>query len=257
MKHLITGAGTGIGRALAENCLQRGHHVIAVGRREAPLQSLANTAPQQVSVCVADVGTVAGRNKIIDAVKGETLYSLVHNAGIVTPLGPLLDVELVDFESIMRINVTAPLMLTQALWPQLNGGRILHISSGAAHMSSPGIPAYCISKAALYSSYLTLKNECGDKGIAVGSVKPGIVETPIQETLRGGFQSGIQSLGYFQEVYDGERFVPMETSGQFLSWLICDTDAARFSAEEWDVYDTSHHAEWIKDVKVPVNHQAT
>ena len=66
---LITGAGTGIGRALSERLIKKNHEVIGVGRRPAPLEKLKQDFGKSVTIVEADIGTVSGRNKIHSVVK--------------------------------------------------------------------------------------------------------------------------------------------------------------------------------------------
>merc|ERR1712232_2367 len=91
------------------------------------------------------------------------------------------------FRNTMATNVEGPLFLTQALSSSLGaspgGGRVLHISSGAAHQAMRGHLGYCTTKAALLQVARCLDAELAPS-IRVGSVMPGVVDTPMQEKLR-------------------------------------------------------------------------
>ncbi|MGA1536486.1 MAG: SDR family NAD(P)-dependent oxidoreductase, partial [bacterium] len=88
MKHiLITGGGTGIGRALAERFAAKGWRVTIVGRRLELLQEVARDYPDKISIISADVGSIQDRQKIVSEAKG-TLDLLVHNAAVLGPVGP-------------------------------------------------------------------------------------------------------------------------------------------------------------------------
>src|SRR5210317_996584 len=105
MKHiLITGGGTGIGRALAERFADKGWRVTIVGRRLNLLQEVARDYPDKISIISADVGSIQDRQKIVSEAKG-TLDLLVHNAAVLGPVGPILDQSPEDWKSHMATNV--------------------------------------------------------------------------------------------------------------------------------------------------------
>ena len=143
---LITGAGTGIGRALCERLIKKNHEVIGVGRRPAPLEKLKQDFGKSVTIVEADVGTVSGRNKIHLVLKKKKLHLLVHNAAVLDPVGPISKMKRREWQKHFQINFEGPVFLTQKLLPCLGtGSRILNISSGAAHRSIQGWAAYCMS----------------------------------------------------------------------------------------------------------------
>ena len=133
-KHiLITGGGTGIGRALAEKFAAKGWQVIIVGRRSEFLQDVVSQYPESILAITADVGKYVDRQTITSQVQ-KPLHLLVHNAAVLGPVGPLLEVSLEDWRSHIASNVEGPLFLTQELLPKLvEGSRVIQISSGAAH----------------------------------------------------------------------------------------------------------------------------
>eukprot|EP00957_Ditylum_brightwellii_P005530 424079-Ditylum_brightwellii.AAC.1 len=91
----------------------------------------------------------------------------------------------------MAVNMEGPLFLTQALLPKLKaatttigGARVLHISSGASQKPYRGWGPYCTSKAGLNMIYRVLREELQPHNIHVGSVRPGVVDTPMQDQAR-------------------------------------------------------------------------
>ena len=86
---LITGGGTGIGRALAERFAAKGWQVTIVGRRVDLLQEVVNEYPDRIKAISADVGKIQDRQKIVAEAKG-TLSLVVHNAAVLGPVGPIL-----------------------------------------------------------------------------------------------------------------------------------------------------------------------
>ena len=118
-KHvLITGGGTGIGRALAKRFAAKGWQVIIVGRRSELLQDVVGQYPDSIRAITADVGKYEDR-PIITFQVIEPLHLLVHNVAVLGPVGSLLDVSLEDWRSHIASNVEGPLFLTQELLPKL------------------------------------------------------------------------------------------------------------------------------------------
>lgn len=231
---IVTGGGTGIGRALARALAARGLQVVIVGRREQPLEETRAVAPQAIHAVAADVTRREGRAAVVNALPaGARLRCLVHNAGVVTPIGPLSEVEEGAWRDTMAINLDAPLFLTQALLEPLRGGRSLHISSGAAHHPYRGWGAYCTSKAGLYMLYQVLRTELEPFNIGVGSVRPGVVDTPMQELIRGQTAERFPDVQRFLDLKREGRLIEPEPLAQFLCWLLLDCDAQTYSQKEW------------------------
>ena len=276
MAALITGGGSGIGRALAILLASRGTPVILVGRREFALLETsaacsAALSSSLVRIVVADVASVDAPALIVAAVEGFSLRLsyVVHCAGQLGPIAPLSRVSRGDFEAVMATNVTGPVFLTAALLPLMaSGARVLHISSGAAIKPIQGWGTYCISKAALNMAYRMLAVELKDANVAVGSVRPGVVETAMQEYIRSGDALVFPDHKRFIDLHKGMAVAvadanavavsrlpqPPPTAGLdtcenvafFLAWLLngADVSAQEFSASEWDSRDNVHHARW-------------
>lgn len=238
---IITGAGTGLGRAIATKLADTGLRVIGVGRRLEPLESLEDESAGSITGVAADVGTPEGRQAIVDALGPEdAVRCLVHNAGVLEPVGPLSRVSLRDWHYIQAINVEGPLFLTQALLPRLKGGRVLHMSSGAAHRSIPGWGPYCTSKAALHMLYMVLRDELAAEDVAVGSLRPGVVDTPMQALIREQAREDFPAVERFRELKESGQLNDPDAVAAFTVRLLTEVDAAAFSAEEWE-YDQHRH----------------
>lgn len=248
---VVTGGGSGIGRALALQLANQDIEVLIAGRRRDPLEETRAAASGMIHPCPADLATPEGRSNVVQAVhawqqdSGGQLRFLVHNAATVQPIKRPSEIELDEWRSHQQINVEAPIFLTQALLPELDGGgRVLHLSSGAAHKPYGGWTAYCTSKAALHMLYLCLRDELKPRGIYVGSARPGVVDTPMQTELRASDEVDFPSRPRFVALKeDGGLYTP-ERSARFLRWLLLNVDAERFVAQEWDARDEDHHAEW-------------
>eukprot|EP00523_Entomoneis_sp_CCMP467_P007450 CAMPEP_0168740190 /NCGR_PEP_ID=MMETSP0724-20121128/11848_1 /TAXON_ID=265536 /ORGANISM="Amphiprora sp., Strain CCMP467" /LENGTH=303 /DNA_ID=CAMNT_0008787611 /DNA_START=141 /DNA_END=1052 /DNA_ORIENTATION=- len=192
---LVTGGRSGIGLALAQKIasFEFIDAVIAVSRS---ITSKDVEGHPKIIPLAANVSTEEGRAKIVDKVKEykKQLRFLIHSAGSIEPIKPVFDLKPDEFRKAMVLNCEAPLFLTTALYPFMKktgdsgiAGRVLHVSSGAAHGAPPvGWAAYGIGKAAFFQSYKVLEREFRQAGgdVVVGSFKPGVVDTSMQSTIR-------------------------------------------------------------------------
>ena len=247
MKHiLITGGGSGIGRALAGGFADKGWRVTIVGRRLNLLQEVARDYPDKISIISADVGSIQDRQKIVSEAKG-TLDLLVHNAAVLGPVGPILDQSPEDWKSHMATNVEGPLFLTQALLLKLvENSRVVNISSGAAHQGIPGWGMYCTSKAALFMLGQLLKDELAQRNIWFGSVRPGIVDTPMQAEIRALEPKDFPMVEQFRQYKATGALVTSELVAQYLEWLLLEVSGPQLGEREWDIRDAEWQSAWQK-----------
>ena len=244
---IITGGGSGIGRALALELAKRDRNVLIVGRD--PQKLAAVTAENsRIESLQADVAAVDGRNIIKDFLQEQKVDGLVHNAGVIQPIAPITEIEIADWHKCMATNLDAPLFLTQALLQNLTGGRVLHIGSGAAHFSVTGWTAYCVSKAALFR--LTESWQMEVDSISVSSVKPGIIDTAMQKEIREAQNMAPNKQDFFLRLHAENKLISPEVVARFLAWLLLEVDKEQYVATEWDIYDTSHHKAWLPEGSV-------
>ncbi|CAM2069457.1 SDR family NAD(P)-dependent oxidoreductase [Sulfidibacter corallicola] len=248
LKHwaIVTGAGSGIGQSLTWSLSKLGIHVLGVGRRMEPLEKTRAADPEHIHVVAADVGSEEGRRAVVDAFPADrTLAMLVHNAAVLEPVALLKDVRLEDWRYHMAVNLDGPMFLSQALLPRMTrGSRILHVSSGAGHNAYHGWGAYCTSKAALNMIWRCLDKEIRDQGIRVGSVRPGVVDTPMQDVVRTADRDVFPTLQRFLDLKEHNQLQQPEFVAKFLSWLLLDVDDDAYAEKEWDVRDAEHHDYW-------------
>ena len=240
---VITGGGSGIGKALAHALAMRGRRVLIVGRSESSLIETARFSTL-IDYLLADVSTTSGRQTILLHVNSvSSLDGLVHNAGIIDPIAPIAAIAEGDFRQAIATNVEAPLFLSQLLHEKLTAGRILHIGSGAAYFPVAGWAAYCVSKAALSMLTRCWQLECKD--MAVANVMPGIIDTHMQAVIREATHMEKEKIDFFIQLKRNNQLLSPETVALFLSWLLLDIDKARYVSEEWDIYDQTHHEAWL------------
>ncbi|MGQ3888818.1 SDR family NAD(P)-dependent oxidoreductase [Legionella sp. CNM-1927-20] len=248
---IITGGGSGIGRALAHLLAEQGQEVLIVGRREPVLKEAASYSPL-ISICCTDVSTSEGQQVILTALNSKsTIRGLVHNAGIIEPIAPITQITEQAWQQTLATNLNAPLFLTQLLIKKLNGGRVLTIGSGAAYFPVVGWTAYCVSKAALAMLTHCWQLEC--KTVSFASVKPGIIDTDMQALIRQSHSMDNKELEFFKALKEQNRLVSPETVALFLSWLLLEVNQSDYGAEEWDIYTTHHHQFWLKKPHIVPN----
>lgn len=180
---VVTGAGTGIGRATARAFAAEGAHVVAVGRRRAPLEETAAGHPG-VTPLVADVTAEDGPERIVRAAREAhgRLDVLVNNAAVVRS-GVLGTVAPEAVAAQLATNLVAPLLLTQQALPALAdaGGVVVNVSTAVGQRAFPGGSVYAATKAALDTLTRTWAVELAPRGVRVVAVAPGAVDTPIGE----------------------------------------------------------------------------
>lgn len=179
---LITGGGTGIGRAVAESLVDEGAKVVVTGRRQEPLEKLAAEYPDAVRYVTTDVteaGAPANAVRFVIEQFGQ-LDVLVNSAGMGV-VAPLVDLNDDAIRQTFAVNVEGMLITTREAIPSLakNGGAVVNISSTIAQAAAPGIAAYAGSKAALERITAGLAVELGPQGIRVNSVAPGVTDTDL------------------------------------------------------------------------------
>ncbi len=180
---VITGASSGIGRALAIRAAKAGYAVFATGRNEGALAALAaeiGNAGGECRTLSADLGERDAPERIIDAAMDafKRIDVLVNNAGMVAR-GPLVLQSEAALRAQFETHVIAPLRLTRkALVPLVYArGHVFMLGSGVARIPVGDLGAYPASKAALRSATTTLRRELRPFGIAVTYVDPGAVDT--------------------------------------------------------------------------------
>ncbi len=193
---LITGGGTGIGKATAIAFAAEGAKVVITGRRQSVLEETTKELGGLAHFVVGDVSKNGDPKIIVDKTIGKygKLDVLVNNAGIGV-MGPLLETSDEDIENIYRTNVFGPLALTREAITHLvkTKGCVINISSTMSHGVLPGSAVYSSTKAALDHATRLLAAELGPSGIRVNAVAPGLTDTD----MAAGVRSNEQMLGVF------------------------------------------------------------
>jgi 2-hydroxycyclohexanecarboxyl-CoA dehydrogenase len=187
---LVTGAGSGIGRAVAIELAARGAAVTVTDIDEAGARATAawvesaggSAAAHRLDVC--DAGEVLRVTEA--AVKAGPVTILVNSAGF-EQVRYFVDSDPADWQRILDVNLVGTARVTQALLPRMiaaeRGGRIVNISSDAGRIGSPGEVMYSAAKAAVVGFSKALARETLKHGITVNCVSPGPADTPFFHAL--------------------------------------------------------------------------
>lgn len=180
----ITGASSGIGAALAQVYSARGAVVGLAARREAELQNLAKSLPGESGVFPVDVRDAGSLCRAAKSFMGRfgTPDIVIANAGV--SYGTLTDdaADILAFAEVMDINVTGIVRTFQPFMRAMRtakSGKLVGIASVAGFRGLPGASAYSASKAAAISYMESLRVEMRGSGVAVITLCPGYIETPI------------------------------------------------------------------------------
>lgn len=181
---LVTGAGSGIGRALAIELARRGARPILLSRTLTALEATRKLLPNPAAAGVLslDLTDAAARDTLCDRVTGLAgrLDLLVNNAGQVVA-GPLAEQDDTAWRRMLEINVLAPMSVTRALLPllRLSGrGRVVNVGSMFGDIAFPYFAAYSASKFALRGWSEALRRELAELGIGVTYCAPRGTRTP-------------------------------------------------------------------------------
>jgi len=254
---IITGASSGIGAALLRRLAmkERNLNCLGVGRNLARLKEVQQSLDaSRVHVVSADLSTPEGISAVVSALPEEACVKyVIHNAAFFSPIVPLIEMDNAQFREAMSINLEAPLFLTKALLPNLKRcaadgtkPRVLHVSSGAAHNAYEGWGSYCISKAGLNMMYRVLAAELSHDNILVGSVRPGVVDTPMQARIRGfdGRPSHFPLHSKFIDLHAQGKLESSDTVATYLYWMLKEINDDEFSREEWDKLSNKDESRW-------------
>jgi short-subunit dehydrogenase len=187
---VVTGAGSGIGKAVARALAVRGARVCLVGRRRDVLEDFRAelaAAGWHAETHSCDLS----RDEAIFALRDALTKAhgrvdvLVHSAGTIV-LGPIATAPIADLDEQFRVNVRAPYLLTQSLLPLIAkvAGQIVFVNSSLAVRTKESAGAYAATKHALKAVADTLRMEVNSMGVRVVSIYPGNTATPMQERIQ-------------------------------------------------------------------------
>ncbi|WP_339701111.1 SDR family NAD(P)-dependent oxidoreductase [uncultured Marixanthomonas sp.] len=190
---LITGATSGIGRAIAKNFANNGLHVILCGRRQERLDALQKELSEITKVHTLNFD-VRDKEVVFKQLQNlpepfSKIDILINNAGNAHGKDPIDEGNTDDWDAMIDINVKGLLYVTKAILPQMierKSGHIINIGSTAGKEVYPTGNVYCASKHAVDAINEGMRLDLNGKGIKIGAINPGLVETEFSEVRYKG-----------------------------------------------------------------------
>ncbi len=186
---LITGASSGIGKALAIEIAQKGLNLVLVGRRQVELEELAreiqNKYKVSTKVLLADLSCQTGINAVISGTQQIDIGLLVLSAGIENN-GAFVKNNLEKELQVIELNIVSCLKLTHHFIKQMERqkkGGVLFVSSLTAHIPSPYFSNYAATKSYIFSLATSLYGELKSKNVDISVLSPGVTDTPMSENI--------------------------------------------------------------------------
>lgn len=186
---IVTGAGRGLGRAIALAMSREGARTAIISRSGEELEEAARLMEGETFVFTGDVSKAKDVSHMVRETRKRfsSIDILVNNAGIIGPVRFLEDADYRSWRKTLDINLNGAFYFAKAVIPAMrtrDGGKIINIVSGLGRMPFPRFCAYSISKAGLIQFTLSLSDELKDLGIRVNAIDPGVMDTKMQQELR-------------------------------------------------------------------------
>lgn len=223
---VITGVSKGLGAALASALVARGFDVVGIGRSAAP--ELRGDAFRLVVADLADAGSLPSKLEPLFAGLAEErpeAIVVVNNAATAAPaatVGAILPTQMAES---FAVNIEAPVLVADAFVRAFAGvrcdRRLVNVSSGAAASAIPGAGIYCMSKAALEMLTAVTAAEHARSGIVAITLRPGIIDTPMQAFMRSRTSGDLPSVEMFKTFHaSGQLVAPQAVARKVVERLV-------------------------------------
>ncbi|MBI3555557.1 MAG: SDR family oxidoreductase [Deltaproteobacteria bacterium] len=252
---LVTGAGRGIGRAIALALVQEGYLVSGCARTRSELEETAALSQNQIRTAQIDVSQPGQVEQWIakETSSANDPWGLVTAAGIHGAIGPFLDTQWEEWKSATEVNLYGTAIAVQSFARELvrrkTPGRIVLLSGGGATRAIENMTAYCASKSAVVRFGETMAEELRPFGISVNSIAPGAVNTALTQTI---VQAGPEKSGkaLYESALKQTRGpgVPVDKAASLVSYLMSEVSApvsGRLIAAVWDDWAHLHENKTI------------
>lgn len=193
---LVTGAGSGIGRAVCHALLKAGYSVVLAGRRAEPLQETVDLSAAESARCLCVPTDVGNPQQVSDLfAQAERTFGrldlLFNNAGSYTPGVPMEELSYEQWQATVDVNLTGPFLCAQQAIRMMKaqdpkGGRIINNGSISAHVPRPFSAPYTSTKHAITGLTKSISLDCRNDNIACGQIDIGNAETPMTKAMPKG-----------------------------------------------------------------------
>ena len=230
---IVSGASRGLGAAVARWLGKAGAALVLAARSAEALEAVAAEVGRLGGRALALPGDIADLDFCRHVVQQSresfgALHGVVNNAAVVQPLAPVAQADPATWERNLQVGLLAPFRLTRAALPLLRAsrGRVVNVSSGAAQTALPGASAYCVAKAGL--NHLTRVLAAEEPRLTCVAVRPGVVDTAMQEVLRTPRSGQLPEaqVAYYRQLKDDNRLEPPRVPGRAITWLALEAPAA-------------------------------
>lgn len=210
---VVTGVSKGLGEAIAANLLTRGFDVIGIGRSAAA--RLGSDAFRLVAADLADLDALPALvENMFNELATRRLASIavVSNAAVGGPAGTFGQLEAGEIVASLAVNLAAPMIIANAFVRAFRlaaaDRRLLNVSSGAAVHPIPGAGVYNVAKAGLEMLTSAIAAEQPASGLRAITIRPGIIDTPMQAFMRSQPAERVPAVGMFQAFHQNRQLVP-------------------------------------------------
>lgn len=214
---VVTGVSKGLGEALAANLLDRGFDVVGLGRGAATRLTSPN-----FRLVSADLSVISALPAIVEpmfatlAARRPASIVLINNAAVAGPAGTVGDLAPDEIASSLAVNLVAPALVANAFVRAFRDSqgdrRLLNVSSGAAAGPVAGGGVYSIAKAGLEMLTMSIAAEQGTVGIVAITIRPGIIDTPMQALMRSQPVTKLPAVAMFRAFHASGQLVPPDVT---------------------------------------------
>lgn len=228
----ITGASKGIGLALSKELMSKENILVCIARtKNEELINLGNETGCKVIFLEYDLVNIEGVEELMETMIAQIpshpqSITLINNAGIIDPIGRTEDNQPDAINKSITINLTAPMVLSSAFIKHVQDypvqKKIVNISSGAGRQPYSGWSSYCASKAGLdhYSRAVSQEQQGKRNAVKVISIAPGIIDTGMQEKIRGVKKEDFALVDRFIDYKKNEQLSSPEYTARKLKQVI-------------------------------------
>jgi NAD(P)-dependent dehydrogenase (short-subunit alcohol dehydrogenase family) len=257
---VVTGAGRGIGRAIALAFAREGADLVLVSRTKSEVEETAAQVEPLGGHCLPLRVDVSDRENVENMVRMAVerfgrIDVLVNNAGILGPIGSLVENDVDKWIETVRVNLIGTLLCCKAVLPVMvrhGRGKIINLSGGGAAYPRPRFSAYATSKAAVVRLTETLAEESKESNIQVNAIAPGAINTRLQEEiLAAGEVAGEKALAEAKKVEETGG-TPLDVPAALAVFLASDESdglTGKLISAVWDDW-RSIGAERIKEIEL-------